>query len=140
MSRGAEVTMMVEHALLFGGSADTPVMPIQVGKGQRTSRKEMLVPISLTIPLSSITVLRTGNGYQTQLELRVAAMDERGDRSEIPVIPLQLTFDKPPPPGGGHITYDTDLQLRRIEQHLIVTLFDPLSGKITTAEADVGAK
>lgn len=140
MSRSAEVTMMVEHALLFGGNAATPTMPIAVGTGKRTSRKEMLVPLSLTIPLSSITLLRSGNRYVTQLELRVAAMDERGDRSEIPVIPLHFDFDRPPPPSGGHIRYDTELQLRRIEQHLIVTLFDPLSGKITTAEADVGVK
>ncbi|HWN45584.1 MAG TPA: VWA domain-containing protein [Thermoanaerobaculia bacterium] len=136
LSRQTEVTMMVEHALLFGG-AGTAKMPMQVGKPARSGRKEMEVPISLAIPLSSITVLPVDRKYSTDLELRFAAMDEHGDRSEVPMIPLHLSFDTPPPAGGGHIRYDTRLKLRRIEQRVIATLFDPLSGKITTAEVDV---
>ncbi len=136
LSRQTEVTMMVEHALLFGG-AGTAKMPMEVGKPARSGRKEMEVPISLAIPLSSITVLPVDRKYSTDLELRFAAMDEHGDRSDVPMIPLHLTFDTPPPAGGGHIRYDTRLKLRRIEQRLIATLFDPLSGKITTAEVDV---
>jgi len=135
-SRQTEVTMMVEHALLFGG-AGTAKMALQVGKPARSGRKEMELPISLAIPLSSITVLPVGGKYATDLELRFAAMDEHGDRSDIPLIPLHLTFNTPPPAGEGHIRYDTQLKLRRIEQHVIATLFDPLSGKITTAEIDV---
>lgn len=136
LSRQTEVTMMVEHALLFGG-AGTAKMSMQVGKPARSGRKEMEVPISLTIPLSSVTVLPVDGKYSTDLELRFAAMDEHGDRSDVPLIPLHLSFDTPPPAGGGHIRYDTRLKLRRIEQHLIATLFDPLSGKITTAAVAV---
>ncbi|HVG06534.1 MAG TPA: VWA domain-containing protein [Thermoanaerobaculia bacterium] len=136
MSRQTEVTMMVEQALLFGG-AGTAKMPMEVGKPARSGRKEMEVPVSLAIPLSSITVLPVDRKYSTDLELRFAAMDEHGDRSDVPMIPLHLSFDTPPPAGGGHIRYDTRVKLRRIEQHLIATLFDPLSGKITTAEVDV---
>ena len=136
LSRQTEVTMMVEHALLFGG-AGTAKMSMQVGKPARSGRKEMEVPISLAIPLSSITVLPVDRKYSTDLELRFAAMDEHGDRSDVPLIPLHLSFDTPPPTGGGHIRYDTKLKLRRIEQRLIATLFDPLSGKITTAEIEV---
>ena len=128
--------MMVEHALLFGG-AGTAKMPMQVGKPARSGRKEMEVPITLTIPLSSITVLPVDGKYSTDLELRFAAMDEHGDRSDVPMIPLHLSFDTPPPAGGGHIRYDTRVKLRRIEQRLIATLFDPLSGKITSADIDV---
>jgi hypothetical protein len=35
------------------------------------------------------------------------------------------------------VRYETTLKLRKIGQHLIVAIYDPLSGKITTAEADV---
>lgn len=136
LSRQTEVTMMVEHALLFGG-AGTAKMSMEVGKPARSGRKEIEVPVSLAIPLSSITVLPVDRKYATDLELRFAAMDEHGDRSEVPLIPLHLSFDTPPPASGGHIRYDTKLKLRRIEQHLIATLFDPLSGKITTAEIDI---
>ncbi len=137
LSRRSEISMMLEHSLLFGGG-NTASMPMEVGATKRAGRKEMEVPVSLTIPLTSITVLPVGGGrYVADLELRVAALDDRGDRSEIPVIPLHFTFDSAPPRGGGHVRYDARLKLRRIAQHLIVALFDPLSSKITTAEADV---
>jgi VWFA-related protein len=136
LSRRSEITMLVEHALLFGG-AGMAKMPMQLGKPVRSGRKEMDVPITLTIPLSSITVLPVDGQYVADLELRFAALDERGDRSDIPVIPLHFTFDRPPPARGGHVVYETGLKLRRIEQHVIAALFDPLSSKITTAEADV---
>lgn len=137
LSRQSEVTMMVENALLFGGRGSA-VMPMELGKPQRTATKEMELPVTLTIPLSSITVLPVDGKYSTALTLRFAALDERGDRSEIPAIPVKWSFDAPPPAdGSGTIRYDTRLKLRRIDQKIIVALFDPLSGKVTTAEAQV---
>lgn len=136
LSRQAEVTMRVEHALLFGGKGSA-VMPMALGKPERTATREMEVPVTLTIPLSSITVLPVAGKYSTSLTLRFAALDERGDRSEIPAIPLRWSFDGPPPAEGGTIRYDTRLKLRRIEQKVIAALFDPASGRVTTAEAEV---
>jgi hypothetical protein len=77
-----------------------------------------------------------------ELELRVSALDAKGNRADVPVIPIRLTTDKEPPRDStgqpaGHVRYDTRLKLRKIGQHLILAIFDPLSGKITTAEADV---
>lgn len=137
LSRQSEVTMRVESALLFGGKGSA-VMPMALGKPERTAAKEMEVPVTLTIPLSSVTVLPVDGKYSTALTLRFAALDERGDRSEIPAIPLRWSFDAPPPAdGSGTIRYDTRLKLRRIEQKVIAALFDPVSGKVTTAEAEV---
>ena len=33
--------------------------------------------------------------------------------------------------------YDTRLKLRKMPHHLTIAIFDPLSGKILTAQADV---
>ncbi len=141
LSRGSEVAMLLEQTLLFGGvggGAGANAMGLELGEPVRTGRSTMELPVSLAIPLSSFTTLPAGGKWIATLELRVAAMDERGDRSDIPVVPLQFPFDRQPPEGaGGHVRYDTRLALRRIEQHLILAVFDRVSGRVTTAEADV---
>jgi hypothetical protein len=96
----------------------------------------MQLPVSLAIPVDAVTFVPVAGKHAAQLELRIAAVDEKGDRSDIPVIPLGLTADAPPP-AGGYLPYNTKLTLRRLAHHLIFAVYDPLSGKIMTAEADV---
>jgi hypothetical protein len=136
--------MLLEHALLFGGvggvggGAGTPQMGVELGEPVRRGRGRMELPVSLEIPLAAFITLPAGGKWIATLELRVAAMDERGDRSDIPVIPLEFPFDRQPPEGGdGHVRYDTRLALRPIEQHLILAVHDRVSGKVSTAEVDV---
>lgn len=137
LSRKTEVSMMVESAMLFGSAPGASVaMPMEVGTPVRDGRKEMVLPITLAIPVDGITVVPVEGKHVSEMELRVAAVDENGDRSDIPVIPLRMSLDQPPP-AGAYLRYDTKIRLRRIEQHLIVAIFDPLSGRILTAEADV---
>ncbi|HEX7181575.1 MAG TPA: hypothetical protein VF756_07005 [Thermoanaerobaculia bacterium] len=96
----------------------------------------MELPITLGLPVSTMTVVQSNGRYGARLELRVAAADENGNRSDIPVIPLHLTSDKAPTP-GNFIRYDTRLKLRETARHLVLALYDPLSGNIATAEADL---
>jgi hypothetical protein len=79
-----------------------------------------------------------GGQHQAELELRVAAVDAQGNRSEVPVVPIKMTFPQQPE-AGQYVRYDTKLRLRREDHHLIVALYDPLSGLILTGEADVRA-
>jgi VWFA-related protein len=136
LSRKTEVTMLVESAMLFGSPPDAKPMPMQVGAPVRDGRREMVVPITLAIPVSGITVVPLDGKHIAELELRVAAVDDNGDRSDVPVVPLRMSLDQPPP-AEAYLRYDTKIRLRRIEQHLIVAIFDPLGGHILTAEADV---
>jgi VWFA-related protein len=137
LSRKSEVSMMVESALLFGNPPGAASMPMQLGKPESSGRREMVVPVSLAIPLTSVTLVPYQGKYVAELELRVSALDEKGNRSDVPVIPIRLSAEsEPPKQEGGHIRFDTRLKLRKIRQHLILAIFDPLSGKITTAEAD----
>jgi hypothetical protein len=96
----------------------------------------MVVPITLAIPVAGITVVPIDGKHVSELELRVAAVDANGDRSDIPVVPLRMSLEQPPST-EAFLRYDTKIRLRRIQQHLIVAIFDPLSGRILTAEADV---
>ena len=136
LSRKSEVSMMVESAMLFGSPPGATPMPMEVGTPVRDGRKEMVLPITLAIPVAGLTVVPIEGKHVAEMELRIAALDENGDRSDIPVVPLRMTLDQPPPP-EAYLRYDTKIRLRRIQQHLIVAIFDPLSGRILTAETDV---
>lgn len=136
MSRKGEVSLMVESAMMFGNAPGAETMPVEFGAPTKAGRREMEVPVTLAIPAGSITTVPVDGKHIAQLELRVAALDERGDRSEIPVIPLRLSLDEPPQ-AGKYLKYETRLRLRRIAQHLVVAIFDPLGGRIFTAEADL---
>jgi len=136
LSRRAEVSMVVESALLFGNPPGAAAMPMQVSKPVLSGRKEMEVQVALAIPVSSMTMVPYDGKFVAELELRVSALDEKGNRADVPVIPIRLTAEQEPPKGGA-VRYDTRLKLRKIGQHLILAIFDPVSGRITTAEADV---
>jgi hypothetical protein len=136
LSRKSEVSMMVESAMLFGNAPGASPMPMQVGKPVKSGRREMEVPITLAIPADLITVVPMDGKQMSELELRVAAVDSNGDRSAIPVVPLKLSTDKAPAK-GAFFKYETKLKLRKLKQHLVVAIFDPLSNHILTAEADV---
>lgn len=136
LSRKTEVTMAVESAMLFGSPPGATPMPMQVGEPVRDGRREMVVPITLAIPVAALTVVPLEGKHVAEMELRVAAVDENGDRSDVPVVPLRMTLEQAPPK-EAHLRYDTKIRLRRIQQHLIVAIHDPLSGRILTAEADV---
>jgi VWFA-related protein len=135
-SRKAEVSMMVESAMLFGNLPGAASMPVQLGQPVKTGRREIEVPLTLAIPTEAFTAVPLNGKYATEIELRVAAQDEHGERSDIPVVPLQLTSDRAPLP-GHYVRYQTKLKLRRQKQHLIFAIFDPLSNRITMAEADL---
>jgi VWFA-related protein len=135
-SRKAEVSMMVESAMMFGKPPGSPSMPVALGKPVRKGRHEMEVPVTLAIPTDAFTSVPVNGKYASEVELRVAAQDERGNSSDIPVVPLQLSSDKAPA-RGTFVRFQTKVTLRRAKQHVVFAIFDPLSNKITTAEVDV---
>jgi VWFA-related protein len=136
LSRKAENSLIVESAMMFGNSPDVIPMPVKLGAPTASGRREMEVPISLAIPVDAITFVPV-NGKQTaELELRVAAVDSGGNRAPVPVIPVTLTGAEAPK-AGAYVRYDTRLKLRKQPHHLTLAIFDPLSGKILTAQADV---
>jgi VWFA-related protein len=136
LSRKAENSLIVESAMLFGNSPDVLAMPVKLGSPVASGRREMEVPVSLAIPVDAITFVPV-NGKQTaELELRVSAVDSGGNRAPVPVIPVTLTGAEAPK-AGAFVRYDTRLKLRKLPHHLTLAIFDPLSGKILTGQANV---
>jgi hypothetical protein len=137
LSRKAENSLVVESAMLFGNSPDVGSMAVKLGEPVPSGRREMEVPVALAIPTDAITFVPV-NGKQTaELELRVAALDSSGLRAQVPVIPVTLTGGADAPKPGNFVRYETRLKLRKLPHHLTLAIFDPLSGKILTAQAEV---
>ncbi|HWN42675.1 MAG TPA: hypothetical protein VNW71_10665, partial [Thermoanaerobaculia bacterium] len=135
LSKQASASMIVESALLFGNLPDALQMPVRVGAVQRT-KKSTEIPLTLALPVNALTAVPVGGKYQAKLELRIIATDDQGNRSDIQVIPLELASDKEPKP-GGYVKYETKVTIKGNPKHLVLATYDPLSGKIATAQADI---
>jgi hypothetical protein len=73
----------------------------------------MRVPIAIELPTAQLTLLPSAEGAVAELELRVAAIDERGGRSEIPVLPMRRGRAGEDRTLGATARYETLLELRR---------------------------
>ncbi len=129
--------MMVESVLLFGDRPGVQPLPVEIGGASRAGASTIKVPVTLKIPLEGLTVLPKDGQYVADIELRIAALDDRGGRSEIPVIPVQLSMPRMPP-AGAYASYSTTLQLRRAKNQLVLAVSDPIGGAIYSARAEVG--
>lgn len=136
LSRAAEVAMKVESALLLGQHPGALAMPIRLGKPQRTKQGGVQIPVTLGLPVEVMTALPVAGGYMTQVKLHFAASDDNGNSSDLAVLPVNLASAGAPEP-GKFIRYDTTVTLHGKANHLVVAAYDPLSGKVATAEADL---
>lgn len=50
-------------------------------------------------------------------------------------VPIRVATQEPPPE-GRYVPYSTKLRLRQTGQHVVLAVFDPVSGRISTAELD----
>ena len=136
LSKKTEVSMMVESALLFGNLPGNAALPMRVGTPVKAKGGGTEIPITLGLPTDVVTLVQVGNRYAAHAELRFAASDDKGSGSEIPVVPLDISSDHPPKP-GGFIKYQTKLTLKGKANRLVATVYDPVSGKLATAETSL---
>ncbi len=135
LSKKTEVSMMVESALLFGKVPGGILLPMRVGTPAKT-RNGTEIPITLGLPTDVVTLVQMGDKYAAHAELRFAASDDNGNDSELPVMPLNINSDHPPKP-GGFIKFETKITLKGKANHLVAAVYDPVSGKVATAESDL---
>ncbi|MGE5233015.1 MAG: VWA domain-containing protein [Acidobacteriota bacterium] len=136
LSKKHEVSMEVESALLFGNPPSMRSLTVAVGKPQKASMGTVKLPLEISIPLDSITMVPIEGRYVADLELRVAALDEAGRRSEVPVLPFQITGHRAPFP-GQQVKYETTLELRRSRQQIVVAVYDKASGNLLSSTLEV---
>lgn len=139
LSRQTELAMSTEGLLMFGGSAgQAPAgqrIKVEMGRPRRTGPSTMSLPIVLHVPAEALTVIPAGGKYVMEATLALGALDRWGGRSDLPVVPLRLTTDRPPRPGDV-VRYRTVLKMRHAQQRLVFTLRDALSGEMLWANLD----
>lgn len=131
-----QVSMQVESALLFGNPPSSRLLPITIGRPLKAGMSTMKVPVTMKIPADGLTLVPVGGEYVGELELRVAALDDDGRRSEIPVIPFTITTKSPGRPGQT-VLYETVMELRKSRQQIVVAILDKASGNLFSATAEV---
>ena len=136
LSRDAEGEMIVESALMLGNLPGAIPMPMRLGKPVKRKRGELEIPVTLALPVDALTVVHVNGQYTSRLELRAAVSDAKGNRSNVPSVPLTLASEKAPR-SGRYVRYETRITLPGSARHLVVAVFDPLNGKVSTAEAEL---
>ena len=137
LSRESEVTMLVESAQLF----DLPLpgemgLEIAVGEPTNAGFKKVLLPLRLEVPLDYVALLPENTGVGAQLEMRVAATDDHGDRAEVSVVPITVSGTGNAA-GGQVAVLETQLKLRRQPHRLLISLYDPASGNLLSKRLEV---
>ena len=77
-----------------------------------------------------------GEENVARIELRIAATDDNGNSAEFPREMLELRVPGEIQP-GQKILHPTNLKLRRRPHRLLVTLFDPPSGRLLAQKIHV---
>ncbi len=135
-SRQREVTMAVESTLLFGNSPGEGSLKVELGEPVKAGRKRIEVSLTVLVPLDQLTFLPLGETFVSQVELRIAIMDEDGQRAEIPVIPIAL--QSPTEPVAGNLgRYQTNLRLRSKDHQGVIALYDSASGRILSSSIEI---
>jgi hypothetical protein len=136
LSRQTEISYVTESALLFGELPGAHTLGLELGEMPRRGKGKLSVPLRLTIPMDAILMTPNSGGHVAQLELRVAVVDEEGNRNDMPIIPVVLEGAEPPP-AGAHAVYETSIRLRRRPHDIVVSLYDPLTDTILAATGSV---
>ena len=137
LSSRTETTLRLESAQLFDlPPAAAGSLKVRPGQPEDAGWRKVVLPLMVEIPLDQVTHLPTPDGWATRVELRVAVTDDRGDRADIPVIPLLLKREDEPKPGDTEV-YIARLKMRERPHRLFVSLFDPASGQELTTRLEV---
>jgi hypothetical protein len=95
------------------------------------------IPLTLDIPASAVTLLPGSDGqYRGQAELRIAALDDRGNQSAAPALRVDVASPRPPAEAGV-VHYQTRIFLRGRTTHVVAALFDPVSGEVAAGRVDL---
>ena len=94
------------------------------------------VPLTVTIPASSLTFLPEGPGRSASADVYIAAMDDEGRMSDISREDAAFKL-----PGGKDdgvpLVYSATLQTRKGNHRIVVNVRDKVTGKMGTAKADI---
>jgi VWFA-related protein len=134
LSKASERVLKAESVLLFGGAAQDRRLFVKLGAPRRHGR-DLEVPVLLGVPFEALSLTPQGKGYLADIPMALAAMDEKGGRSDlrtrlkvaIPILPQ----------AGNYVRFQTVVLVRNIGQRLVFTVPDQASGGTVWGEANL---
>ncbi len=136
MSRAAEVSMLVEGALLLGGSPGADSLEVSFGAPRKAGFRQLFVPMKVTIPLDDVELLQVNGHWMNELEFRLRLMDRFGDMAAPPVAKLKVVVPEEPLPGDLFV-FQTDLRIRKRKHRYVAAVYDPLTGELLSSRGDI---
>ncbi len=136
LSRSSQITNMVESAMLFGNSPSALPLALEFGKPKRAGIGKVTLPLNIQFPAKEVILLPTADGYSAQLELRIAAINKYGERSDIPV--SIIAVERADPPDENLVlSFSTQLKVRKGEHDVVVSIYDPASGALLSSRKTI---
>jgi len=116
-------------ALHFPYYANPLDLDLSFDPGRQREDGLYLVPVKVRVPLTSLTLVPRGEVYQAQAKLYLAALDERGDESDVQKIslPVQVTPDEIGQLDGKDFVYTVTLLMRSGNQKVAVGIRDEIA-------------
>jgi VWFA-related protein len=136
MSRATEISMLVEGALLLGGSPGTDSLEVSFGTPRKAGFRKLFVPMKVTVPLDDVELLPVNGQWRNDLEFRMRLMDRFGDMAVPPVAKLHVVVPNEPMPGDLFV-FETDLRIRKRKHRYVAAVYDPLTGELLSSRGDV---
>jgi len=116
-------------ALRFPYYANPLDLELSFDPGRQRDDGLYLVPVKVKVPLRSLTLVPRGTVYQAQAKLYLAALDERGDVSDVQKtdLPVQVAADEIDQLDGKDFVYTVTLLMRSGSQKVAVGIRDEIA-------------
>ncbi len=139
MSRATELGMLVEGALLLGGSPGAESLDVSFGEPRKAGFRRLDVPMKVTVRLDDVELLPVDGQWANDLEFRIRLMNKWGDQAAPPAAKVQVRIPNEPMPGDLYV-FETDLTIRKREHRFVAAVYDPLTGDMLSARGTVGPR
>ncbi len=145
-SRQTRIEESLRSALLYNHQSNPLRVEVAWGEQEPHGDEDLyLLPIRLSVPLSGVALLPTGEAkYEARMRLFVAAADERGDLSEIDDVPfgVRVAEEHAEAAAGESLLHQHKLLLPEGPQRVGIAVLDELGGRysVVTAIIQIGAQ
>jgi VWFA-related protein len=114
-------------------------VPVSIQAAAATPGQKSLytLPITVTVPASSLTFVPEGDQATAKADLYIGSIDDKGRMSDI--THQETTFKIPADKASSNepLAYNATLQTKKGNYRVVVNVMDPASGKMGTAKANV---
>ena len=139
MSRATEVGMLVEGALLFGGSPGAESLEVSFGEPTKVGLLKLDLPMTVAFPLEDVELLPVDGQWMNELEFRIRLMNKWGHQAAPPAVKIPVVIPKEPTRGDFFI-FEMDLKIRKREHRFVAAVYDPLTGELLSTRGTVGPR